>query len=142
MEAALTAHPDIRLVEIESPGGYVHEMNLIVDLLRKHHMDTLVRGKCASACTEIFLAGERRYVGPEARFGFHQSGYAGRNRDTVWSISEYESSILMREKGVDEKFIHNALNTSYYDLWKPHVYDIKRDGFATHWWSERDDDRR
>jgi hypothetical protein len=137
VEAAIAAHPEIRLMEIESTGGYVREADLIVDMVRKHGLDTLVRGKCLSACTEIFLAGSKRYVGPDARFGFHQSGYSGRERDTQWSITEYESSILYREKGVAKEFMDQALNTSYYDLWRPHVLDVKDSGFATHWWSER-----
>jgi hypothetical protein len=124
-------------MEVESSGGYVREADQIVDLIRKHGLDTLVRGKCYSACTEIFLAGNKRYVGPQARFGFHQSGYEGRGKDTQWSITEYESSIFYRGKGVSQQFMDQALNTSYYDLWRPDVYDVKVSGFATNWWSER-----
>jgi hypothetical protein len=138
LEAAIAAHPEIRLLEIESPGGLVHEASLIVELVKKHHLDTLVRGKCYSACTVIFLAGERRFVGPQARFGFHQAGFEGREHDLKWSICEYEVSILMREQGVSEHFMQRALNTSYYDLWRPPVSDVKASGFATHWWSARD----
>lgn len=137
IEAAIAAYPEIRLMEVESSGGYVREADQIVDLIRKHGLDTLVRGKCYSACTEIFLAGNKRYVGPQARFGFHQSGYEGRGKDTQWSITEYESSIFYRGKGVSQQFMDQALNTSYYDLWRPDVYDVKVSGFATNWWSER-----
>ena len=137
VEAAITANPEIRLIEIESTGGYVREADLIVDMVRKYGLDTLVRGKCYSACTEIYLAGQRRYVGPQARFGFHQSGYEGRGHDTHWSITEHESSIFYRSKGVAQQFMEQALNTSYYDLWRPDVYDVKVSGFATNWFSDR-----
>lgn len=133
----LENYPDIHLIELESPGGFVHEANLIVDHIQKREMDTLVRGRCMSACTELFLAGKRRFVGPDARFGFHQAGFEGRDRNTEWSISEYESSIFYRSKGVSQDFADKALNTSYYSLWKPHVLDVKLKGFATDWWSER-----
>jgi ATP-dependent protease ClpP protease subunit len=115
----------------------VHEENLIVDLIQVNNLDTLVLGKCASACTGAFLAGNRRYVGPEAKLGFHQAGYRGRPQDTQWDIPEYESSILYRAKGVAQDFSPEALNASYYSLWKPDVYDVKQSGFATNWWSER-----
>ena len=137
LETAIKENPDIHLIEVESKGGYVHEADLIVNLIQKHGLNTLARGKCYSACTLIFLAGQRRYVSPEARFGFHQSGYEGRERDTEWSSSEYESAIFYRGQGVRQDFMDKALNTSYYDLWRPHVYDVKTAGFATHWWSER-----
>jgi hypothetical protein len=134
---AINANPDIRLVELESRGGLVHEANLMVDLIEKNELDTLVRGRCASACTEVFLAGRQRFVGPDARFGFHQSGFMGRERNTEWSTPEYESSIFYRAKGVAQGFSDIALNTSYYSIWSPHVIDVKRAGFATHWWSDR-----
>lgn len=134
---AIAANPEIRLVELESPGGLVHEANLIVDLIEKNGLDTLVRGRCASACTKVFLAGRQRFVGPDARLGFHQSGFMGRERNTEWSSPEYESSIFYRAKGVAQGFTDVALNTSYYSIWNPHVLDVKRAGFATHWWSDR-----
>jgi hypothetical protein len=96
-----------------------------------------VRERCASACTDVFLAGEHRYVDVDAKFGFHQSGYKGRPRDTQWSIAEYMTSIDFRAKGLPEPFISKALNTSYYDLWRPDVLELKTSGFATAWWSER-----
>ena len=134
---AIDAHPELQLIELDSTGGVVHEANVMADLIQKRNLDTLVRGKCASACTELFLSGRRRFVGPDARFGFHQSGYAGRKHDTVWSITEYESSIFYRSKGVSQKFADIALNESYYSSWRPHVIDVKRSGFATDWWSDR-----
>jgi hypothetical protein len=134
---AIAQHPELTLVEFESLGGLVHEEDLVIDLIRKHKMDTLVLGRCASACTGVFLAGNRRFVGPDARFGFHQSGYAGRPKDTEWSIVEYETSIFYRERGVKDDFAQQALATSYYALWKPHVDDVKASGFATEWWTQR-----
>lgn len=137
LRQAIEAHPDIRLLELESNGGFVHEAAQIDAIIESHHLDTLVRGRCYSACTDIFLAGIRRFVGHGAKLGFHQSGYPGRPRDTVWDIPEYGSSITFRAKGISDDFAEIALNTSYYSAWYPHVYDVKRSGFATHWWSDR-----
>lgn len=142
LEKAIVENPDLTLLEIDSFGGLVHEENQIVDIVRHHKMDTLVLSKCASACTGVFLAGERRYVGPLARMAFHQSGYPGRAHDTIWSVPEYESSILFRAKGVSEDFMKEALNTSYFSLWKPDVLDVKLSGFATNWWSDRPSEYR
>jgi ATP-dependent protease ClpP protease subunit len=100
-------------------------------------MDTLVLETCASACTELFVSGRRRFVGPKARFMFHQSGYEGRPKNAVWDIPEYESSILLRAQGVAQNFADAALNEPNHGAWWPHVVDVKRSGFATHWWSDR-----
>lgn len=135
-------HPEIRLLEVDSPGGYVSEMDALVDIVRKNRLDTVVINRCYSACTVVFLAGERRYVGSQARFGFHQSGFDGRNRDIEWSIPEYMASIFYRERGIEKSFFEKALNTSYYDLWRPDPLDVKRSGFATAWWSDRGDEYR
>lgn len=137
LEKAIAGNPELTLLEIDSLGGLVLEENLIVDMVQSRKMDTLVIGKCASACTGVFLAGDRRYVGPNARLGFHQSGFRGRAPDTQWSSPEYESAILYRAKGVSDAFTREALNTSYYSVWKPHVLDVKLSGFATNWWSDR-----
>lgn len=134
---AIARHPDIKLIELESPGGFVDEASQMAMLIEKNGLDTLARGRCASACTEIFLAGMRRYVGPDARFGFHQSGNEPRARNTEWGIPEYISSINYRQKGVAPGFTDKALNTSYFSMWRPDVLDVKRSGFATAWWSDR-----
>ena len=130
------------MIELNSKGGYVSEMNRLVSIVESNHLHTFVREMCAIACTEIFLAGERRYIGPDAKFGFHQSGYKGRPHDTRWSIHEYMSSIDFRAKGLSEPFIGQALNTAYYDLWRPDVLELKRSGFATAWCSDRGSEYR
>lgn len=142
LRKALIEHPELKLLEVDSRGGYVTEMEQLVALVREHHLDTLVINRCASACTDVFLAGERRYIGPNARFGFHQSGFKGRTKDTEWSIQEYMTSIYYRERRVEKSFVEKALNTSYYDLWRPDPLDVKRSGFATAWWSDRGDEYR
>lgn len=100
LQKVVRQHPELRLVELNSKGGYVSEMNKLVAIVESNHLDTFVREKCASACTDVFLAGEHRYIDLDARFGFHQSGYKGRPRDTQWSIAEYMTSIDFRAKGL------------------------------------------
>jgi hypothetical protein len=137
LEKVVRQYPELRLVELNSKCGYVSEMNKLVVIVESNHIDTFFREKCASACTDIFLAGELRYVDQDARFGFHQFGYKDRPRDTEWSITEYMTSIDFRAKGLPEPFIRKALNTSYYDPWRADVLKLKASHFATAWWSER-----
>ena len=137
LRKVLLANPQLHLLELDSPGGLIAEENKLISIVTEHHLDTLVLSECASACTGVFLAGNNRYIGTDSWLGFHQSGYKGRPHDTVWSNTEYMTSLSYYEKDINEKFAKSALNTSYYDIWYPYPIDVKRSGFATAWWSER-----
>lgn len=70
-------------VALSSPGGNVIAAIEIGKAIRIKEFSTLVgqNVECASACGLVWLAGNRRYVHPEARIGFHaayetQSGQA------------------------------------------------------------------
>lgn len=133
----LAKHPEIRLLELDSPGGYILEMDQLALLVEKHQLDTLVLERCASACTNVFLAGQRRFISYGSRFGFHQSGYKGKPHTTEWSTDEYSTSIDFRARSVAVDFMNKALNTSYYDIWKPEPIELMKSGYATEWWSNR-----
>ena len=133
---ALAKNPKIALLELDSPGGYVDEAKAMRELLELKGIDTLVIRYCASACTDVFLGGNRRYVALDANFGFHQSGHCGKDAgDLSWGEREHEIATLFREKKVQRKFALMALGTSYFSLWQPSAVDVKDSGFATDWWS-------
>lgn len=137
LERVLQAHPGLKLLELDSPGGYVLEMNLLQEIIARHQLDTLVLNRCASACTLLFLQGQQRYIGPYARFGFHRPGYCGMPDWLPWDSSEnmYYSDLLRR--GISDAFARQVLNTPFDEIWIPSRLELKREGFATHWWSER-----
>lgn len=137
LEKVIAENPNLHLLSLESLGGYVREKEMIIELVRKHTLDTLVLSKCASACTGIFLAGGRRFVTPETRFGFHRSGYCGMPRNAPWATPEYMTSIHYREQGVAENFIAKALDAPFESLWVADSLELLRGGFATNWWFDR-----
>jgi hypothetical protein len=137
LERVVRQHPELRLLELDSPGGFVSEKLRMIELVEQRGLDTLVLGRCISACTGVFLAGQRRYVTPSSRFGFHRSGYCGMPANAPWGTPEHLTYLQYRESGVDGGFAYQALATSHYDLWRPSALDVKRGRFATHWWSER-----
>lgn len=137
LESVFRENPSLRLLELHSPGGLISEELKLELLVKRLRLDTVVLRNCYSACTIVFLAGERRFIGQDAEFGFHQSGYKGKPKTTEWSVNESMASILFREKGVKSDFSRVALNTPYEDLWLPHPSDVKSSGYATDWWSSR-----
>ena len=65
------------VVYLESAGGSLQPAIEIGKLLhaRRHATAVLDGSTCTSACALIWLAGTPRYLGPEARLGFHASYY-------------------------------------------------------------------
>ena len=135
-------HPTLKLLELHSPGGLVSEEHQLELLVQRLHLDTVVLRECYSACTTVFLAGARRFVGEGAEFGFHQSGYKGKPHTEKWTVNESMESIFFHEKGVDSNFSRVALNTPYYEMWTPSPLALKDAGYATDWWSSRGSEYR
>jgi hypothetical protein len=69
---ALAARPNVRIIVLNSPGGYVDNALQVAHEVRRNGISTLVaRGMgCYSACAYIFFAGQQRYV--EGELGVHQ----------------------------------------------------------------------
>ena len=137
LEKVFREHPTLKLLELHSPGGLVSEEHQLELLVQRLHLDTVVLRECYSAYTTVFLEGERRFVGEEAEFGFHQSGYKGKPRTEKWTVNESLASIFFHEKGVDSNFSRVALNTPYDEMWTPSPLALKDAGYATDWWSSR-----
>ena len=140
LEAALQAHPQVHLLQLDSPGGLVHERDLLIRVVERHRLDTLVQGWCASACTGVFLAGQRRYVTPNAQFGYHRAGYCGMRPDVPPQVTDLIAASQLREHGIREEFVKAVLATPYESILSLSSLQLKRLGVATHWWSERPDE--
>src|SRR5687767_773155 len=64
---------DAIVVFQNSPGGVLDAALRIGNAIRLKEFDTMVAAysECASACAYTWLAGERRYLEPGAKVGFH-----------------------------------------------------------------------
>jgi hypothetical protein len=136
-ERVVLANPQYGVVQIESYGGYVYDAHRMADLILARHLNTVSFVACASACTLMFAAGEQRFLGPTARFGFHRSGYPTMPRFAPASAADRRHAQFLRSRGVSEDFIERDLATPYFTIWKPSQAEMFAAGFATHRWSER-----
>lgn len=139
-DAVLRRAPDVRVVHLSSAGGYTIEARLIAALVRKRKLDTYVEFYCASACTQIFVAGRQRVIGPLGEIGFHQAvqvgerGMAGKVRlrtdrkltsTTVFGINGNDTLRLAYElAGVDPAFIDKALTYGHENMWLPPANEL------------------
>jgi hypothetical protein len=134
-DAVLQTAPRARRVYLSSAGGYTLEARLMASLVRKRKLDTYVESYCASACTQIFAAGQTRVLGPAAQLGFHQASLvddsSGRtitrertdrklSATTVFGVNGNDTLRLAYELiGTDPAFIDKALSHSHESMWLP-----------------------
>lgn len=72
LRAALQAHPDARILVLDSPGGLVEDALDAAQWVRVNGFSTRVDGRCASACVAIWAAGQTRQMTVTSRIGLHQ----------------------------------------------------------------------
>lgn len=139
-DAVLRSAPDVRVVHLSSAGGYTIEARLMAALVRKRKLDTYVEFYCASACTQIFVAGRQRVIGPLGEIGFHQAvqvnerGIAGKARPrtdrkltstTVFGVNGNDTLRLAYElAGVEPAFIDKALSYGHQNMWLPPANEL------------------
>ena len=103
--------------------------------MRKRHLDTYVEHYCASACTQVFVSGRERVIGPEGELGFHQAVGVNSSGETsaiaaastrpltplsVFGINGNDTLRLAYEQaGLDPPFIAKALARGHDDMWVP-----------------------
>lgn len=106
LESMLRSNTKLTLIQVESPGGYVIEGLAMAKLIQRMKLDTVSLERCASACTLLLAAGEKRYVGPNAKVGFHRSGVLGQAPSSSWTSTEYELADYYPSRGAIEAFIN------------------------------------
>ena len=137
LQKALAIKPKLTLIQVESPGGYVIEGMAMAKLIQASGLDTVSMEKCASACTFLLAAGNERYLGPSARIGFHRSGIFGRPPSSGWTQTEYRIADFYRNRGSNQDFIKQALDTPSNRIWVPDHGMMLEAGYASKMWSER-----
>ena len=127
---ALLAHPATLAVGLDSPGGYVEEGRRIAKQIMALKLDTYAPEKCASACIDVFAAGENRWARQQTMFGFHRSGHECMP-DSGMNKSDLVAANFLRERGVAEDFVQRAFETPFTSIWKPDVRTVLDGGLVT-----------
>jgi hypothetical protein len=134
LQKALAIEPKLSLIDVESPGGYVIEGLAMAKLIQKNRMNTVSLGRCSSACTLLFAAGDQRYLGPSTRIGFHRSTVFGQIPSDSWTDTDYEIADYFRSSGASDEFIKMALDTPSDQLWVPDTVTMLTAGYASNNW--------
>jgi hypothetical protein len=125
----LATHPDAVAVELTGPGGRLGEGMRIAELIEERNLITIVRERCASACTFAFAGGRERIVEGAGRLGFHASGSPSVLLE--WLKDTTDEDAFLSKRGLSAKFIARANAVSADDIWYPTHDELLAAGVVT-----------
>lgn len=115
-----------RKVRLNSDGGRIFAARAMANLLILHNIDTEVTGRCASACTLVFLAGTQRKLPQGAKLGFHQYLQTSGIQFLNTSEEQAKDSVYFKSRGVSDAFIADMFQAKHQDIWFPAHRDLLR----------------
>jgi len=138
----LFEHPEIKILKLTGPGGFMPAAREMASKIIEFDLNTVAYGECESACTTIFLAGNKRSLETSAKLGFHRQWvdkeqeklYYNSMKETkgwknefdyiAWIYDVLADNIVkdiefMESRGVSIEFIIKALSVDSVDIWKP-----------------------
>ena len=152
INSILKKNKNIKSFVIDSVGGDIDTAEEIADLIIDYNLDTRVKSYCYSACSIIFLGGNKRILDKGGKIGFHQSYYlkddienwynniqdefeniyefiAWLHADTQKNIFDYMQFFL--ERGVDPNFAIKSLQAPSDSMWYPRRKEMLNANFIT-----------
>jgi hypothetical protein len=117
LERRLAEHPNVRVIELSSPGGYVKEAVRMANMIEKRGLDTLIRRECRSACVELFAAGTRRLMHKDAIVGLHSVWTTAPGADDLVQKANRDFADRLYRKGVEPRFLMVGTRTPGDDMW-------------------------
>lgn len=151
LESLLKSNTNITKIELNSGGGIIEAAVFMADLIIDFELDTNVNGTCESACTLVFLGGEKRTVERGSWLGFHQSywdasyiqDFYERNKESdswsnpfdfaSWLYEDTQREVLRNleyfvERGVDARFAIKTMRATSDDMWYPRRKEMEAAG--------------
>jgi plasmid stabilization system protein ParE len=107
---------NLRRIELVSPGGRLHEAELMAAALKPRRHEVRAVGDCASACTVVFLAGQPRQLTPGARLGFHRAS-TGTYNPVFEELANQQLEATYRDLGLPQPLIDKTLDTPSRSMW-------------------------
>ena len=150
----LFEHPKIKILKLTGPGGFMPAAREIASKIIEFDLNTVAYGQCESACTTIFLAGNKRSLETSAKLGFHRQWvdkeqeklYYNAMKETkgwknefdyiAWIYDVLADNIVkdiefMESRGVSIEFIIKALSIDSVDIWEPTREELWTAGVLT-----------
>lgn len=127
LQALLASEPNVRVLQLESPGGQVQAALQVASMAQERGLNTYVGHVCASACTIAFLGGHQRWLGPDGRLGFH----LGRGPGVAPQLVAEYMRQAYEKYAVPPRFIAHVLRTPPESLWFPTPEELRAIHYTT-----------
>ncbi|MDP7196435.1 MAG: ATP-dependent Clp protease proteolytic subunit [SAR202 cluster bacterium] len=152
IHSALKKNMDIKTLVIDSYGGDVEVANDIADLIIDYNLNTRTTSYCISACTVIFLGGNKRILDRGGKIGFHQSYFHAEDienwynnvEDQYENIYHFIASLyadtqedifkdlqFFLERGVNPYFAIKSMQAKSDSMWYPRRKEMLDANFIT-----------
>lgn len=117
----LEENKGIETVLLSSPGGIIFAARAIANKISELGLNTKVEANCFSACTLIFLSGDKRELAKNGQLGFHLYATESMLTASVLDIEEQveKDKQYLKSRGVSDDFIQEAYNTPPTEIWVP-----------------------
>lgn len=130
LAALLQKNAGVRVLHLDSPGGWVFEGQRLARLVRERKLVTYVAHRCESACVRVFAAGEDRWISRRAMFGLHApGGELSTPRSRRASDAEERNYLVAR--GIAAAFVDRGLATPTDEMWRPTREEVIASHLAT-----------
>lgn len=122
--------PEVKVIELNSPGGRMDEARAIAQLIEERHLSVRAGEQCLGAAALVFLAANERAAEKEGQLGFERvDGHplTGARR------AQFEKLALdlFREAGVKKEFATRALSSRRGETWFPTLSELQLAGVIT-----------
>lgn len=120
----LDGNPGIRGIVLDSEGGQIYEGRGLGMLIDQHELDTYSFIGCSSACSTAFIGGRKRYLGTNAKLGFHQYRLDSGNilqyhKFHDLGVEEQKDLDAFKAKNLKDEFLRKVFETPYNQMWFP-----------------------
>jgi hypothetical protein len=122
LDATLARIPGVRIVMIESGGGYAKQADAGARLLNARGIAVRVDRVCASACVSLWANADARQLGPVAQIGLHDGSVSSSVprflQPFVHAVGSWATAAALRNAGFSEALIARGQATPNGDvLW-------------------------
>lgn len=114
-----------KIVRLNSDGGRIFAARAMANALILHDINTEVVGRCASACTLVFLAGTRRTLLQGGQIGFHQYLQTSGIQVLNTAQEQEKDRAYFKSRGVTDGFIAAMFQAEHKDIWFPDHASLK-----------------
>lgn len=120
LQAALLQNPGIEVLQLTGPGGDMVQAQRLGRLVAELGLTTYVPLECVSACAELFLGGQERFLAPGSALGFHRVWVAGLGAGSELERSSNDRLLQdLLDRGIAGDFAARVVATPHETVWYP-----------------------